>query len=71
MKNIKRVCSSVLCLLLCTVILLLAGCGEQRAAKQAYSKPQELNKLETTCVTENSRYSLIWDAQRQCVILYD
>ncbi len=71
MKNIKRFCSSVLCLLLCTVILLLAGCGEQRASNQEYSKPQKLDKLETTCVAENSRYSLIWDAQRQCVILYD
>ncbi len=68
----KRVLSSVLCLLLCSALLLVGvGCNEQRAAEQAYALPEELNHLETTCIAENSRYSLIWNAEKECVILFD
>lgn len=75
MKNIKRIISSALCLLLCALILLLgAGCGDpKRASEQAYTPLEEYDVLETTCVAENDRYSLIWDADsnRRCIILYD
>ena len=68
----KRILSSVLCLLLCSVLLLVGvGCNEQRAAESAFAIPEELNHLETTCVAENSRYSLIWNAEKECVILFD
>ncbi len=75
MKNIKRIISSVLCLLLCSAILLLgAGCGDpKRASEQGFTSLEEYDVLETTCVAENDRYSLIWDASpsRRCVVLYD
>ena len=71
MKNFKRLFSSAVCLLLCSVILLLAGCNEQRVAEQPYELPGELDKLQTTCVAENERYSLIWNAEKSCVILFD
>ena len=59
-------------MLLCTVLLLLTGCGrEKMAALIKYSKPEELDKLKTTCVAENTRYSLIWDATSSRVIMYD
>ena len=68
----KRVLNSVLCLLLCSVLLLVGvGCNEQRAAEQAYAMPEKLDKLTTTCVAENANYSLIWNAEKKCVILYD
>ena len=73
MKKIKRILSSTLCLLLCLALLLLgAGCGPvERAAESAYSLPEDIEVLDTTCVAENSRYSLIWNAEKSCVILYD
>ena len=72
MKNFRRYASFAMCLLLCTVLLLLgAGCNEKTAALLRYNPPEELDKLETTCVAENTRYSLIWDAQKSRVILYD
>lgn len=73
MKKIKRVLSSVLCLLLCSALLLLgAGCGSvERAAESAYTPLEEYEVLTTTSVAENSRYSLIWNAEKSCVILYD
>ncbi len=70
--KIKRAASAALCMLLCTVLLLLTGCGsEKMAALIKYSKPEELDKLKTTCVAENTRYSLIWDATSSRVIMYD
>lgn len=73
MNKVKRIISSVLCLLLCSALLLLGvGCGEpNRAAESAYSKPEQLDVLTTTSVAENSRYSLIWNAEKTTVILYD
>lgn len=72
MKKSKRVLCSALSLLLCSVILLFGvGCSEKRAAEQAYSPLEEFDRIKTTCVAENSRYSLIWNAEKQCVILFD
>lgn len=71
MRNIKRAASAVLSLMLCFVFLLLAGCGTDELAVLKYNQPEEINKLETTLVAENARYSLIWNAQKKRVILYD
>ncbi len=73
MKRMKQIFTSALSLMLVAVILLLAGCGKERAAETAYSLParKELNIFSTTCVAENERYSLIWNAEKQGVILYD
>ncbi len=72
MKKIKRIFSISLCLLLSSAFLLLAACGTpERAAKQAFMPPEKYEIAKTTCVAENSRYSLIWNAEKVCVILYD
>ncbi len=71
MKNIKRAVSSVMSLMLCVALLLLAGCGAEQLAVPDYNQPQEISTLKTTCVAENVRYSLIWDATAKRVILYD
>ena len=72
MKMFKRVFSSALSLLLCMSLLLCGvGCVEERAAESAFTPPEKFDKFSTTSVAENSRYSLIWDAERLCVILYD
>ncbi len=69
--NIKRIAASVLCIMLCAVLLLLTGCNEKRAAELRFAIPEEYDKLQTTCVAENERYSLIWNAEATRVILYD
>lgn len=70
--KIKRAASALLCMLLSTVLLLLTGCGsEKMAALIKYSLPEEFDKLQTTCVAENTRYSLLWDAKSSRVIMYD
>ena len=71
MKNIKRTASAVLSLMLCLVFLLLTGCGTDELAILKYNQPEVINKLETTLVAENARYSLIWNAQKKRVVLYD
>ena len=71
MKNIKRAFSATLCLILCLSILLLAGCGNDRAAELEYAQPETFDKIKTTSVAENNRYSLIWDGDEQRVVLYD
>lgn len=71
MKNVKRIFSAVLCFMLCLSILLLAGCGDDRAAKFAYTPLEDYEILETTAVAENDRYSLIWDDDNERVVLYD
>lgn len=71
MKNIKRTATAVMSLVLCFVFLLLAGCGTDELAVPKYNQPEEINKLETTLVAENTRYSLIWNATSKRVILYD
>ncbi len=68
----KRILGSVLCLLLCSALLLCGvGCSSDRAAAEYFAIPEELDRLETTCVAENDRYSLIWNADDECVILFD
>lgn len=68
----KRLVSLLLCFALCSGLLLLtAGCGEKRAAEQAFTPLEKYDRISTTCVAENDRYSLIWNAERKCVILYD
>lgn len=74
MKTLKRAISLMLCGVLCLSLLLFgAGCGTEKAALIDFQLPEksQLNKLETTCVAENSRYSLIWDGEENRVILYD
>ena len=72
MKNIKRKVCSVVCIMLCSVLLLLGvGCGEKSAALLKFNMPEELDQFKTSCVAENSRYSLIWDAKEKRVVLYD
>lgn len=72
MKNFKRFLSLTMCLLLCMAILLFgAGCQDKSAALIKYNKPEKLDKLKTTCVAENDRYSLIWNAEDTRVVLYD
>ena len=71
MKNIKRVAASVMCLMLCVVLLLLTGCNDKTAALLEYNQPEKYDKLSTTSVAENSRYSLIWDGENSRVVLYD
>ena len=73
MKNVKRLFSSVLCFMLCLSILLLAGCGQKKAANHDYTQLEEdqYEILETTSVAENNRYSLIWDNDNERVVLYD
>lgn len=69
--NIKRTASAVICVLLCTVLLLLTGCDGKKAAQLDYTKPEKFDKLQTTSVAENDRYSLIWNAETSRVVLYD
>lgn len=72
MKKTKRIISTALCLLLSLAFLLLTACGKpERAAESAYAPLEEYEILKTTCVAENDRYSLIWNAEKICVILYD
>ena len=72
MQKFKRIISSVLSLLLCSVFLLMGvGCNERSAAELAYSLPQEFEIISTTSVAENSNFSLIWNEEKKCVILYD
>lgn len=73
MKNVKRIFSASLCFMLCLSILLLAGCGQEKAANYDYEqlKEDQYVILETTSVAENSRYSLIWDNDNERVVLYD
>ncbi len=71
MNNIKRAVSAAMSLMLCLVLLLLAGCGTDTFMVPKYNQPQEISTLKTTCVAENARYSLIWDASKKRVILYD
>ena len=72
MKKTKRIFSTALCLLLSLAFLLMVACGNpDRAAEQAYTPLDKYEISKTTCVAENSRYSLIWNAERVCVILYD
>ena len=72
MKNTKRIISTALCLLLSLAFLLLTACGTpDRAAESAYTPLEDYELLKTTCVAENNRYSLIWNAEKVCVVLYD
>ncbi len=73
MKKTKRVISTALCLLLSLAFLLTtAACGTpDRAAEQGYTPLEDYEILKTTCVAENSRFSLIWNAEKVCVVLYD
>ena len=76
MKKIKRIISSALCLLLCSALLLFgAACGTpERAAESGFAPLEEYEVIDTTCVAENERYSLIWDAdnpEAKRVVLYD
>ena len=60
MKNSKRIISAALCLMLSVAFLLLTACGKpERAAESAYTPLEKYELLSTTCVAENSRYSLI------------
>ncbi len=72
MNKTKRIFSTILCLMLSLAFLLLTACGTpDRAAESAYTPLEKYEILKTTCVAENSRYSLIWNAEKICVILYD
>ena len=72
MKNIKRKVCSVICIMLCSALLLLgAGCGEKTAALLRFNMPEQFDQYKTSCVAENNRYSLIWDAKEKRVVLYD
>ena len=72
MKNIKRKVCSVICVMLCSALLLLgAGCGEKTAALLRFNMPEQFDQYKTSCVAENNRYSLIWDAKEKRVVLYD
>lgn len=71
MKNVKRIISVALCFMLCLSVLLLAGCGDDKASNFVYTEPEEFEKFETTSVAENDRYSLIWDGDNERVVLYD
>ncbi len=72
MKNVKRLISAVLCLVLCLSILLFgAGCDSDRAALLMYNPPEKYIRLATSSVAENNRYSLIWDNENERVVLYD
>lgn len=72
MKNKKRLSSYVLCLILCLSLLLgVTGCVKKSAALLSYGPPEKFDQLKTTCVAENDRYSLIWNAESSRVILYD
>lgn len=70
--KLKRIISLLLCFALCCGLLLVTvGCSEKRAAEQAFTPLEKYERLDTTCVAENDRYSLIWSAERKCVVLYD
>lgn len=72
MKMSKRIISTAVCLLLSLAFLLLTACGApERAAELAYTPLEDYELLKTTCVAENDRYSLIWNAEKICVVLYD
>ena len=72
MKTAKRIISAILCVTLCLSLLLFGvGCGREKAALLDYNEPETFDQFETTSVAENSRYSLIWNAQEKRVILYD
>lgn len=72
MKTVKRILSAVLCVTLCLSLLLFgAGCSDDKAALLDYAPPESFDQFSTTSVAENSRYSLIWDAEEKRVILYD
>lgn len=72
MKKAKRLVSAVLCVMLCLSLLLFAaGCGDDKAALLDYAEPEKFDQFSTTSVAENSRYSLIWNAEEKRVILYD
>ncbi len=70
--KLKRIISLLLCFALCCGLLLVTvGCSEKRAAEQAFTPLEKYERFDTTCVAENDRYSLIWSAERKCVVLYD
>lgn len=72
MKNITRKVCSFVCVILCLALLLLgAGCGEKSAALLKFNMPEKFDQYKTSCVAENDRYSLIWNAESERVILYD
>lgn len=72
MKNITRKVCSFVCVILCLALLLLgAGCGEKSAALLKFNMPEKFDQYKTSCVAENDRYSLIWNADSERVILYD
>ncbi len=72
MKNIMRKVCSFVCIILCLALLLLAaGCGEKTAALLRFNMPEDFDQYKTSCIAENSRYSLIWNAQSERIILYD
>ena len=55
----------VLCLLLC----LLPGCGEQSAARAAYALPESFESVPTQTVAENDNYTLEWDDDYKTVMM--
>lgn len=55
----------VLCLLLC----LLPGCGEQPAARAAYELPETFDTVPTQTVAENDNYTLEWDDDYKTVMM--
>lgn len=55
----------VLCLLLC----LLPGCGEQSAARAAYALPDSFDSVPTQTVAENDNYTLEWDDDYKTVMM--
>lgn len=69
MKNIIRIISFALCLVM---IPSLVGCaGKANAKINWYDYNAVYKRVNKTAVAENELYSLLWDAKSGCVTLYD
>lgn len=56
----------VLCLLLC----LLPGCGNEQSARAAYVLPETFESVPTQTVAENDNYTLEWDDDYKTVMMF-
>ncbi len=56
----------VLCLLLC----LLPGCGDNMPNRTLYELPESFESVDTQTVAENDNYTLEWDDEYKSVMMY-
>lgn len=62
----------IIFLIILTIILsILSGCGAQNSEKNWYTYPKNFKYSNSSTVSENSNYQLLWDSENATIVLRD